>query len=187
MPKVIYAAKASSTNKKYESAWKKWTEWCQNKHEVVACPAEPFFVALYLNFIYRETGKVGPITAAYYGIRWGHHVNGLESPTENPFVNLAFEGTKRLCNHQSQKKEPLENSHIKAIVDEFYASQSGYNLMKARTSVISLLGFTGFFRIDELIDVQLKDVTFYSTHLSVFLEQSKCDQHWEGHKDIFRG
>ena len=155
LPEVIFAAKAPSTNSKYRSGWRKWVEWCEGKQEISFRPAEPFFVALYLNYVFRQKRKVGSITAAFYGIRWGHHIVGLESPTENPFVKLAFEGTKRLCNHKSKKKEPLEISHLKEILDEFYSLES-YDLRKVRTTVVSLLGFTGFLRIDELITIQLK-------------------------------
>ena len=182
LPEVIYAAKAKSTNYKYEAGWKKWVDWCQGKNEVMVCPAEPFFVSLYLNFVFRETKKVGAIKTAFYGIRWGHHKVGFDSPTDNPFVKLAFEGTKRLCEHKTQKKEPIESSQLKVLIDEF--KKSKYDLMKARTIVISLLGFCGFLRIDELITVQLRDVSIKSTHMSIFLEQSKCDQHREGEKVI---
>ena len=43
------------------------------------------------------------------------------------------------------------------------------------------LAFTGFFRIEELLSVQLKDVIFLDTHIDIVLDKSKCDQHREGH------
>ena len=43
------------------------------------------------------------------------------------------------------------------------------------------LGFAGFFRIEELLEVQLKHMVFKSTHIEITIEKSKCDQHRDGH------
>jgi hypothetical protein len=41
--------------------------------------------------------KKGAIVDAFYGIRWGHHLAGLDSPTDHPTVKMAFEGAQRIC------------------------------------------------------------------------------------------
>ena len=41
---------------------------------------------------------------------------GFNSPTENPFVQLAFEGCQRLCETETTKKEPITADMIKTLV-----------------------------------------------------------------------
>ena len=68
-------------------------------------------------------------------------------------MKLAKEGCIRLCEHDKNKKVPLNASDIKLLVDSYLGN---YDLLIDRTVVTCLLGFTGFFRISELISVQLK-------------------------------
>ena len=44
-----------------------------------------------------------------------------------------------------------------------------------------VLGFTGFFRISELLNLKVKDITFEIEGMKIFIEKSKCDQLREGH------
>ena len=48
------------------------------------------------------------MVAAFYGIRWGHHINGAISATEHPFVRMAYDGAVRLC----EKKPKTQGSHF---------------------------------------------------------------------------
>lgn len=145
-------------------------------------PADPFFVALYLNHLLITKGKAGSIINAYYGIRWGHHIAGLNSPTENPLVKLAFEGCQRLCPHNSQRKEPIDPETIKKLVDSI--APENPNLLQLRTIVVCVVGFAGFFRIDELLNTQLKEVEIKNDFMKITVPKSKTDQHRDGHEVI---
>ena len=180
LPYIIRRDRAQSNTGKYEAGWKGWVEWAERKHEVKTRPAEPFYVAIYLNHLLFVNGNKGCLTTAFYGIRWAHHTVGLPSPTDNSLVQLAYEGCIRTCNGSKQKKEALPLEILKHLVDVF--TGSGSNLSNKRFLLVCLLGFCGFFRIKELLTVQLKHVTIEIDHLSIFLEQSKMDQHREGKK-----
>ena len=43
----------------------------------------------------------------------------INSPTENPFVQLAFEGCQRLCETQATKKESITSHVIMALVSNY--------------------------------------------------------------------
>ena len=180
LPYVLIHGLADSTVTKYYSAWNKWLNWCKDKPEVQPRPAEPFFVAIYLNFLLRTVAKKGCISAAMYGIRWGHRIIGLPTPTNNSIVQLAFEGCLRLCPGKTVKKEALPVHVIKDLVDEYCRNKQ--NLMDLRFVVICLLGFAGFFRIDEVLSIQLKHLSFFPNYLLVTLEKSKTDQHRKGNE-----
>ena len=38
---------------------------------------------------------------------------GFDSPTDNPFVQLAFRGCQRLCQSETTKKEPITSEMMK--------------------------------------------------------------------------
>ena len=51
LPFVIESELANSTNKTYFHGWKTLADWCNSKQEVDLCPADPFYVAIFLNHI----------------------------------------------------------------------------------------------------------------------------------------
>ena len=46
---------------------------------------------------------------------------------------------------------------------------------------ILLVGFAGFFRIVEIRNIALRDLSIHSDHMSVYVPQRKNDQYREGH------
>lgn len=182
LPNLLSSAYADSTLSKYKSAWKKWISWSSQFNEVTSCPADPFFIAIYLNDIVSKGGKIGTLETAIQGIRWGHINSGFLTPTDLPFVKLALEGGKRIIARSggkiSRQKEPLDTELLKKIVQNF-----GYtnNLIDLRFVIICLLGFSGFMRISEILSLKIKDISFVEEGLKVFVETSKTDQLREGH------
>ena len=114
LPEIIEAGLASSTNNKYYTGWKRWLDWCKENPEVNNLPGNPFFVALFFNHILLKYKTKGAIVSAFYGIRWGHSIAGFVSPTDHPFVKLAFEGCQRLADtSRKQPKEPISPEVLK--------------------------------------------------------------------------
>ena len=183
LPHLIESAYAESTLKKYKPAWEKWLVWTKSFSEVNHCPAEPFHVAIYLNDVVSLIKTEGALTSAFLGIRWGHHTSGHSSPTEHPLVKLALEGGKRILSlngtKNSCRKEPLPVDLLKQLVDHFSSTS---DLVKIRFVVLILLGFSGFFRISELLCIKIKDLTFNELGVKVLVSKSKTDQLREGNK-----
>ena len=176
LPYIIRKGRANTAIDKYKSGWSGWVEWSKSKDEVSTRPAQPFFVVIYLNYLYFTRQSKGCVTIAFYGIRWAHHAVGLESPTDNTLVKLTLEGCLRLCGGEKSKKEAIPVDILKNFVDSYGTS----NLKDLRFLVVCLTGFAGFLRIKELLKVQLKHVTFFEDHMKIFLPFSKMDQHREG-------
>ena len=110
---------------------------------MISCPADPFYVAIYHNHVLFISGAKDSIITAFYGIRWDHHVMGFKSPTENPFVQLAFEGCQRLCESETTKKEPITSDMIKTLVTKYEGKNS--TIPDLRFILTCLLGFAGFY------------------------------------------
>ena len=69
-------------------------------------------------------------------------------------------------------------STVQAIATHFASSAS---LSDLRFLFILLVGFAGIFRIDEIRNITLRDVSIHSDHMSVYVPQRKNDQYGEGH------
>ena len=109
LPYVVKNGVTSSTFNKYKSAWDKWLRWSDTKH-ISGRPGE-YYVAIYFNHLLFVHHNRGCLTAAFYGVRWGHHIVGLESPTENPLVKLAYEGAVRMCAGPWKKGPHIGRDH----------------------------------------------------------------------------
>ena len=179
LPVVVKSAWADSTNEKYSRGWRNWLSWCDRYTEAKKCPADPFYVALYLNDMVLDDKKKGHIKSAYLGIRWGHRTRGFESPTDNPFVKTAYEGAKRISARGTKKnrQEPLDTELLNKLFEKYGHSQ---NALHQRFLVICFLGFAGFLHISELMAVQIKHIKFEEDHMTILVEESKSDQLREG-------
>ena len=169
---------ANSTNRKYFHGWKTWADWCDSKQEVHLFPAYPSHVATFLNHILFTLGKKASVETAFYGIRWGHHVMGFDSPTDNPFVQLEFERCQRLCQSEITKKEPITSEMIESLVNKF--GWKNASLPDLQFLLTCLLGFSGFLPIEELLSIKIKQLRINESHLEILVPKSKTDKHREG-------
>ena len=178
LPNVIKAALAPKTSSKYERAWCRWKTFCYENPGINRRPADPFYIAVYFNYILTTKNSRGAIVDAYFGIRWGHHSSGFHSPTDHPFVKLAFEGSKRLASFKgTNMKDPMTASMIRKL---FHQYGNDKNMLKQRFLIICILGFAGFIRTDEMLSLKVQHITFYPSYMSIFLPSSKTDQLNEG-------
>ena len=103
---------------------------------------------------------------------------GFDSPTDNPFVQLTFEGCQRLCQSETTKKEPITPKMIKSLVDKFGGKNA--SLPDLRFLLTCLLRFSGFLRIEELLSIKIKHQRINESHLEILVPKSKTDQNREG-------
>ena len=125
-------------------------------------PAQPLHVALYLLELtetaeQKNTGH-STIDSALFGIRWGHKMAGVESPTQHPTVIAAAEGAKRRLSRPIQPKRPLVLETVVSIA-QYYNTVSA-SLTNIRFSFVLLVGYAGLFRVSELLNVSIDDAYF---------------------------
>lgn len=180
LPNLINARWASSTSEKYSRAWSKWDLWCTVHPESPARPAQPFYIALYINDMVLGGCKHGALKDASSGIRWGHITVGLPNPMDNLFLQTVLEGAKRIVGKPKgeNQKEPMSTEMVKQVVAHFGRNPG---LIAHRLIVICLLGFSGFLRISELVAIQIKDMEFSPANLKLTIPKAKNDQLREGH------
>ena len=62
-----------------------------------------------------------------------------------------------------------------------------YSLATLRFLFLFLVGFYGFFRIDEINSFCLKDLIIDADHVSIYVAKRKNDQYREGHTSYLAG
>lgn len=171
---------ADTTNKKYEAGWKDWTDWCFKHPESTTLPADDFYVALFINDLVIEKAKPGRIKTAVAGIRYAHTIARYDTPTDSTFLKMILEGALREAAERktNNQKEPFQTNMLKEVVTRY--AHTG-DLMHLRFVITCLLGFSGFLRMGELLNIQLKDLTFEENCLKILIPKAKTDQHREGH------
>ena len=120
---------------------------CLSRKALAYCA---FYYGAYTNVCLENNTGVSPIEAVVYGInyKWAQSIAGLEMcPANHPLVKSSLEGAKRKLARPIRPKEPLSVDTVQTIA-EFYISSN--SLATLRFLFILLVGFYGFFRIDEI-------------------------------------
>lgn len=71
------------------------------------------------------------------------------------------------------KKDPITPEILSSIVSLLGGKQA--SLFDLRTCSIFLLGYAGFLRFSEIVNIQRSHVTFHESHLKLFVTKSKTD------------
>ena len=178
LPSTILHSRADSTTRKYLGAFRRWKVWATS-YSLASVPAKPHEVALYLQHLAEESGSKSAVEEACHALAWVHSTAGLASPSSHPFVKATLEGLQRSLAKPVVKKEPITLEMLEAMVDD--ANKSG-SLSDLRLVTACLLGFAGFLRFDEMINLRPCDFTFSREMLKIQIVRSKTDQLRQGNE-----
>ena len=183
---VLLESSAANTAQKYSGGWQRWKLWAGAKLGVPTLPAIPLHLALYLTDLIeralREGHSSSVIESASYSIRWGHRLAGMDSPTDHPLVKSVVEGARRKLARPVQPKKPLDHGVVTNIALRLNSASA--SLSDARFLFILLVGYAGVFRINELLSIRVKDISFFDDYMKVFLIKRKNDQYRDGHVSV---
>ena len=175
-------ARADSTVRKYRASWLKWRSWATSKLAVPVIPAQAIYVALFITELERTAKErnlgFSSIEGVVYGISWYHKLAGLsESPTDHPVVKMAVEGAKRSLAKPFKPKEALSLRLIQDIACHYHSTDT---LAVVRFLFIVLVGYAGFLRADELLNLQVSDITIFYAYMSIHVPERKNDKYRQG-------
>ena len=177
-------ARSAASNKKYRLYFDKFISWC-NKFKFKSLPASVSNVALCFGSLIQQLVSNSVLDAYFYSINWFHKVALVANPCESVLLPLILEGGKRFLCKPVNKKEPITVDILGKIVD-FFGSDTN-NGSHLRTCAMCLLGFSGFFRYNELSHIQMKDITFHDSYVEIFIRQSKTDVYRRGNSIVIAG
>ncbi|KAK3099168.1 hypothetical protein FSP39_000438, partial [Pinctada imbricata] len=177
IPDTILHSKSANTFKNYNYAFKLWCKWCAQFREVNSMPASDYHVSLYIISIMQSSGSVSKINQAIYAITWAHQIAGEDNPCETFMVKSVVEGAKRQLSKPVDKKDPVTPEMLLHLVKRFGLSS---NLYDKRIVTMCLVGYAGFLRFSEIVNIKACDLNFSDEYVSIFIEKSKTDKYREG-------
>ena len=179
LPGYCLKSKADNTVKQYRYAFNTFCKWCKGfKTHICPLPASEHYVALYIIHLARNNQRSGSIESATHAISWAHTLAGYQDPCNSSLVRSVKEGAIRETSHPVTKKEPVRPEQLSKLVKTFANPQS--SLSDVRTVCMCLLGYAGFLRFSELVNIKMSDINFYESYMTLNISKSKTDVYKEG-------
>ena len=171
-------SKAKNTLRAYNSDFNDFNLFCvQNGFK--SLPSEPKIVSLYLTNLSSKDAKISTLKRRLASIGVIHRIKGHYLDTKHPSIVENIMGIKRRKGSIRNSKKPLLINHLKQIVDVI-DKQNIKEIKKLRDRSIILIGFSGGFRRNEIVSLNLEDLNFVNEGLKINLRRSKTDQLGEG-------
>ena len=171
-------SKANNTVRAYKSDFKDFGLFCaQNGFKNL--PTEPKIVSLYLTHLSTKDVKMSTLKRRLVSIGVIHKLKGHYLDTKHPSIIENIMGIKRRKGSIQKGKKPILINSLKQIINVI-DEQKNEEIKKLRDRSIILIGFSGGFRRNEIVSLDLDDLDFVPEGLKITLRKSKTDQFGEG-------
>ena len=171
-------SKAKNTIRAYKSDFNDFSLFCaQNGFK--SLPSEPKIISLYLTHLSTKDAKMSTLKRRLVSIGVIHKLKGHYLDTKHPSIIENIMGIKRRKGSNQKGKKPLLINDLKLLINVI----DKYNheeIMRLRDRSIILIGFSGGFRRNEIVSLDIDDLDFVSEGLKINLKRSKTDQFGEG-------
>ena len=171
-------SKANNTVRAYKSDFKDFGIFC-SQNGFKSLPSEPKIVSLYLTHLSTKDAKMSTLKRRLVSIGVIHKLKGHYLDTKHPSIIENIMGIKRRKGSHQKGKEPMLISNLKAIINVI-DQQNKEDIKKFRDRSIILIGFSGGFRRNEIVSLNLDDLDFLPEGLKINIRRSKTDQFGEG-------
>ena len=171
-------SKAVNTVRAYKSDFKDFGLFCvQNGFKNL--PTEPKIVSLYLTHLSTKDIKISTIKRRLVSIGVIHKIKGFYLDTKHPIIVENLMGIKRRKGTVQKGKKPILINDLKKLIDVIN-EQKIEDIKKLRDKSIILIGFSGGFRRNEIVSLNIEDLDFVFEGLKITVRKSKTDQFGEG-------
>ena len=171
-------SKANNTVRAYKSDFKDFGLFCvQNGFSTL--PSDPKIVSLYLTHLSTKNIKLSTIKRRLVSIGVIHKMRGHYLDTKHPIIIENLMGIKRRKGVIQKGKKPILINNLKQIIDVINQEKIE-DIKKLRDKSIILVGFSGGFRRNEIVSIDVEDLDFVFEGLKIIVKKSKTDQFGEG-------
>ena len=132
---------------------------------------------LYITKLLDSGASANVISTTIFALKWDYSLRSLSDPTDTGFVKNLVESAKRLRSSKTVKKDAVTSEMLIELYDRFSWAT---DLLLLRDLSMIQVGFAGFLRFDELVELRCKDVKFHDGYLSVQIRKSKTDIYRSG-------
>jgi site-specific recombinase XerD len=176
--KNLQNSKAANTVRAYKSDFEDFGLFCI-KNGFNNLPSEPKVVSLYLTHLFTKNIKISTIKRRLVSIGVIHKIKGHYLDTKHPAIIENLMGIKRRKGTVQKSKKPLLINDLKKIIDVINKEKEP-DIKKLRNKSLLLIGFSGGFRRNEIVSLNLEDVEFVFEGVKITIKKSKTDQFGEG-------
>ena len=178
--KCLLSSRANSTVKKYLKEINKFLLWCRTRKIAVLLPFSSPVVTLYLFGLDQQLRSPAAMVFVHAVLKWFHSFvpDDGPNPLDNDCCKNLIDCAKRTRSKPVHKKKPVHPAIIRSIIDRHGTEEA--SLKDLRIAATSSLGFAGFFRFNELANIQPKHLTFCHGFVKIFVPGSKTDVYREG-------
>jgi site-specific recombinase XerD len=174
----LKSSKALNTVRAYKSDFKDFELFCvQNGFKNI--PSEPKVVSLYLTHLSTKDIKISTIKRRLVSIGVIHKIKGHYLDTKHPVIIENLMGIKRRKGIVQKGKKPILIKDLKKLIDVINKQEIEV-IKKLRDKSIILIGFSGGFRRNEIVSLNIEDLDFVFEGLKITVRKSKTDQFGEG-------
>ena len=171
-------SKANNTIRAYKSDFTDFRLFCaQNGFK--SLPSEPKIVSLYLTHLSTKDIKMSTLKRRLVSIGVVHKLKGHYLDTKHPSIIENIMGIKRRKGSIQKGKKPILINDLKNIINAI-DNQKNQEIKKIRDRSIILIGFSGGFRRNEIVSLDLEDLDFVPEGIKITIKKSKTDQFGEG-------
>jgi integrase len=167
-------ARAANTVRGYRSDWADWCTWAAAEG-VSPLPAASGDVARYLVTLAAAGANVRTLGRRISSIASAHRLAGHASPTDDPRVQLVWEGIRREHRSPVDQAPPLMPPVLWDVLDGLPTGAAG-----ERDAALLLVGFIGALRRSELAAARIEDLVSDDRGLVLEIPASKTDQRGAG-------
>mgnify|MGYP006085810533 CR=1 FL=1 len=176
--KNLKNSKALNTVRAYRSDFEDFGLFCI-KNGFNNLPSEPKVVSLYLTYLSSKEVKISTIKRRLVSIGVIHKMKGHYLDTKHPVIIENLMGIKRRKGTIQKGKKPILINDLKKLVDVINQEKTA-DIKKLRNKAILIIGFSGGFRRNEIVSLDLEDIEFVFEGVKITVKKSKTDQFGEG-------
>tara|TARA_B110000211_G_C14006071_1_gene520858 strand:+ start:320 stop:1276 length:957 start_codon:yes stop_codon:yes gene_type:complete len=176
--KNLQNSRAKNTVRAYKSDFEDFGLFCV-KNGFQNLPSDPKVVSLYLTHLSTKDIKISTIKRRLVSIGVIHKTKGHYLDTKHPVIIENLMGIKRRKGTIQKGKKPLLINDIKQIIDVINLEKEA-DIKKLRNKALLLIGFSGGFRRNEIVSLDLEDIEFVFEGVKITVKKSKTDQFGEG-------
>jgi hypothetical protein len=154
----MFNALSVKTLKSYLSCVRRFLVWKDKVFpEESFLPSSPFPLLMFLSV---QTHYVGSTTLDSFlaAFSWAYCFCGFNDVTKHSCVSYALRGFKKLVAKVPERKNPLKREVLVCIVEKWVRADS--SLIELRNAAMLVCCFYAFFRINEILNLRLSDVSF---------------------------
>jgi len=174
----LQSSKSNNTIRAYKSDFRDFGLFCA-KNGFKSLPSEPKIVSLYLTHLSTKDVKMSTLKRRLVSIGVIHKLKGHYLDIKHPSIIENIMGIKRRKGSTQKGKKPLLINELKQVINVINQYKDN-EIKKFRDKSIILIGFSGGFRINEIVTLDYDDLDFVTEGLKINLKRSKTDQFGEG-------